>query len=67
METQRLRLSRMSYLQSTGVRTGVALNHLNLANPVLSITSSSLGQITSARSADFGGNRTGQIGARIDF
>jgi hypothetical protein len=44
-----------------------ALNHLNLANPVLAIDSSSVGQITSARPADFGGNRTGQIGARIEF
>ncbi len=44
-----------------------ALNHLNLANPVLAIDNSSVGQITSARPADFGGNRTGQVGARIDF
>ena len=43
------------------------LNHLNLANPVLAIDSSSVGQITSARAADFGGNRTGQVGARIEF
>ena len=27
----------------------------------------SVGQITSARPADFGGNRTGQVGARIEF
>lgn len=43
------------------------LNHLNLANPVLAIDSSSVGQITSARPADFGGNRTGQVGARVEF
>jgi len=43
------------------------LNHLNLANPVLAIDNSSVGQITSARPADFGGNRTGQVGARIEF
>jgi hypothetical protein len=43
------------------------LNHLNLANPVMAIDSSSVGQITSARPADFGGNRTGQVGARIEF
>jgi len=43
------------------------LNHLNLANPVLAIDNSSVGQITSARPADFGGNRTGQVGARIQF
>jgi hypothetical protein len=43
------------------------LNHVNLANPVLSIDSTSVGQITSARGSDFGGSRTGQVGARIDF
>lgn len=43
------------------------LNHVNLANPVLAIDSSSVGQITTARGADFGGSRTGQVGARIDF
>jgi Carboxypeptidase regulatory-like domain len=44
-----------------------ALNHLNLANPVLAIDNSSVGQITLARPADFGGNRTGQVGARVEF
>ena len=44
-----------------------ALNHLNLANPVTAIDNSSVGQITSARPADFGGNRTGQVGARVEF
>lgn len=43
------------------------LNHLNLANPVISIDNPSVGQITSARPADFGGARTGQVGARIEF
>jgi len=43
------------------------LNHVNLANPVLAIDSPSVGQITSARPADFGGSRTGQVGARIEF
>jgi hypothetical protein len=43
------------------------LNHVNLANPVLAIDNTSVGQITSARPADFGGSRTGQVGARIEF
>jgi hypothetical protein len=43
------------------------LNHLNLANPVLAINNPSVGQITSAQAADFGGARTGQVGARINF
>jgi hypothetical protein len=43
------------------------LNHTNLGDPVLNITNSSAGQITSSRGSDFGGARTGQVGARIDF
>ncbi len=43
------------------------LNHTNLADPVLAIDNASVGQITSARAADFGGNRTGQVGARIEW
>ncbi len=43
------------------------LNHTNLADPVLAIDNTSVGQITSARAADFGGNRTGQVGARIEW
>jgi hypothetical protein len=43
------------------------LNHLNLASPNLSIDSSSAGVITPALQANFGGNRTGQVGARIEF
>ena len=43
------------------------LNHVNLANPVLAIDNSSVGAITSARPSDFGGARTGEVGARIEF
>ena len=50
------------------------LNHVNLADPVNAIDNASFGQITSARGAttpnggsDFGGYRTGQISARIEF
>ncbi len=42
-------------------------NHVNLADPNLTITSSSFGRITRARAADFGGNRTGEVSARIEF
>jgi len=42
-------------------------NHVNLADPVLDITNPSFGQITSARGSDFGGYRTGQVSARIEF
>ena len=43
------------------------LNHVNLADPNLTIISSSFGKITRARTADFGGNRTGEVSARIEF
>lgn len=43
------------------------LNHTNLDDPILAIDSSSAGQITQARPADFGGARTGQVGARVEF
>lgn len=43
------------------------LNHTNLADPVLDVTSPSFGVITQARGSDFGGNRTGQLAIRIEF
>jgi hypothetical protein len=43
------------------------LNHTNYADPNLNIASSAFGQITSERAAEFGGHRTGQVGARIEF
>jgi hypothetical protein len=44
-----------------------ALNHVNLSDPQTNITRSNFGVITSARDADFGGSRTGQVGVRIQF
>jgi len=43
------------------------LNHTNLNDPSLDITNANFGRITSARGADFGGSRTGQVSARLDF
>jgi hypothetical protein len=43
------------------------LNHVNLGDPVNAIDNPSFGQITSARASDFGGYRTGQVSARLDF
>jgi hypothetical protein len=46
------------------------LNHLNLADPssaALAIDGTDPGLITAARGSGFGGNRTGQVGARIEF
>lgn len=53
-------------IQLEGTFTNVT-NHVNLADPNLSIDSNNFGRITEARGADFGGSRTGQISARIKF
>jgi hypothetical protein len=42
-------------------------NHVNLADPNLTFTSSAFGRITRARGADFGGSRTGEVSARFEF
>jgi hypothetical protein len=44
-----------------------AFNHLNLNTPNLAIDSTNPGLITSATGANFGGSRTGQVGAKIEF
>ena len=45
------------------------LNHTNLADPNTNLTSSAFGTITHSIGAaqEFGGNRTGQVGVRIEF
>ena len=42
-------------------------NHPNLSDPSTNITSVSFGVITSARGADSGGNRVGQVAIRLEF
>jgi hypothetical protein len=64
--SKRLSVGERVKIKLEGSFTNV-LNHLNLANPVLAIDNPSVGQITSARPADFGGHRTGQVGARVEF
>jgi hypothetical protein len=58
--TERLRLK-------AGASFTNVLNHLNLADPELNISSGGFGKITSARSSDFGGSRTGVVFLRLDF
>ncbi len=53
-------------LRTEGTFTNV-LNHTNLADPGLDLTSASFGKITQARGSDFGGNRTGQVSVRLEF
>ncbi len=54
------------HLRAEGTFTNV-LNHTNLADPNLDITSANFGQITQSRGSDFGGNRTGQVSLRLEF
>lgn len=42
-------------------------NHVNLGNPSMAIDATGFGTITSARAAEFGGSRTGQVSARLEF
>ena len=54
------------HLRAEGTFTNI-LNHTNLADPILDVSSSQFGVITSARGADFGGSRTGQVSMRLEF
>ncbi len=43
------------------------LNHTNLNDPILDITSPLFGTIKQSRGSDFGGSRTGQVAAKLMF
>ena len=58
--TERLRL------RAEGTFTNV-LNHTNLSDPNMNISSPSFGLISSAIGSDFGGARSGQVSMRLDF
>ena len=53
-------------LRAEGTFTNV-LNHTNLGDPNMRVSSPSFGLITSSIGSDAGGARTGQVSARIDF
>jgi hypothetical protein len=42
-------------------------NHPNFVSPVTNISSPLFGKLTTVQSAENGGNRTGQVGMRLDF
>jgi Carboxypeptidase regulatory-like domain len=54
------------HLRAEGTFTNV-LNHTNLGDPVLDLSSSNFGQVQNTIGSDFGGARTGQISARLEF
>ena len=53
-------------LEAGGSFTNVT-NHVNLADPNMTVTSTAFGRITSARSSELGGSRTGQVTMRLSF
>jgi hypothetical protein len=42
-------------------------NHTNYADPQMNVTSTAFGRITSARSSELGGSRSGQVSMRLSF
>jgi len=64
--SKQIPISERVHLRAEGSFTNV-LNHTNLNDPQLDITSPNFGKITSARGSDFGGNRTGQVSLRLEF
>jgi hypothetical protein len=53
-------------LRVEGTFTNV-LNHTNLSDPEMDLSSSTFGLVTGTIGSDFGGARTGQVSARLDF
>ncbi|MEO6802795.1 MAG: carboxypeptidase regulatory-like domain-containing protein [Granulicella sp.] len=53
-------------LRAEGTFTNV-INHTNLGDPNMNISSGQFGVITGTSGADFGGNRTGQVSMRLEF
>jgi hypothetical protein len=53
-------------LKAEGTFTNI-LNHTNLGDPNMDLSSSSFGLITSSIGSDFGGARTAQVSARLEF
>jgi hypothetical protein len=43
------------------------LNHTNLGDPNTNLSSGSFGLVSSSIGSDFGGARTGQVSARLEF
>jgi hypothetical protein len=54
------------HMKVEGTFTNV-LNHTNLSDPYMNLSSASFGLITNTIGSDFGGARTGQVSARLEF
>jgi hypothetical protein len=60
------RFTERVHLRLEGTFTNL-LNHPNFAPPPTNVTASSFGQVQSVQTAENSGNRTGQVGLRIEF
>jgi hypothetical protein len=63
---KRIAITDRVHLRAEGTFTNV-LNHTNLSDPNVNITSPSFGKINTARGSDFGGSRTGQVAIKVEF
>jgi hypothetical protein len=63
---KRLRVTERVGLRFEATFTNL-LNHPNFAPPPTNVTASSFGQVQNVQSAENSGNRTGQLGLRIEF
>jgi len=64
--TKAFRITERVKLEAGASFTNVA-NHTNFADPQMNVTSTAFGRITSARSSELGGSRTGQVSMRLSF
>ena len=64
--SRRFDITSAVHLRAEGTFTNV-LNHTNLNDPNMNITSPTFGMITSGRGSDFGGARTGQVSMKLEF
>jgi len=64
--SKRIDITNKVHLRAEGTFTNV-LNHTNLNDPNLNISSPTFGMITSGRGSDFGGARTGQVSMKLEF
>lgn len=53
-------------IKAKGTFTNI-LNHTNLSDPNMDLSSSSFGMVSSSIKSDFGGAHTGQISLRAEF
>jgi hypothetical protein len=64
--SKRIEITSNLHLRAEGTFTNV-LNHTNLNDPNMNITSPTFGMIQTNRGSDFGGARTGQVSMKLEF